>query len=118
MDLGVLEAALDRIESQLQRIATALESGASASGGGGGGGGGDKTGKCTKLPDGRFKWEILPHHKSSKCKYCGGEVYWFKAKSGKWVIVDPDGFSHRDRCGKAGNPVETTEPETNEEVPF
>jgi len=97
----------DRLVHALERIATALESGAVSSNGGGGGGGSRPTHECTKLPDGRFQWTIPPGHKVSKCKYCGGEIYWLRSKNHKNVPVDADGFGHRDRCNQAGNPVTT-----------
>lgn len=115
MDLSKIESLLDRIANSLETLSTKPYP---ASGGGGGGGGGGQTAACKKLPDGRYKWEILPEHKRAKCKYCDAEVYWFKAStSGNWCIVNPDGFGHRDTCGKAGNPVKA-KPDVSSEVPF
>jgi hypothetical protein len=112
VDLSRIEATLDRIAETLEKLATAPRAAP------GGSGRSEPTSVCTKLPDGRYQWEILPEHKRSKCKYCDGEVYWFKStQSGKWCIVDPDGFGHRDRCTKAGNPGKAA-PVASTEVPF
>jgi hypothetical protein len=113
------QAQFDRLESLLERIASALERQPGGHGGGGGGGGNGQD-RCTKLPDGRFKWEITPDKKVSHCRKCNAEIFWVKTKNHKNLPINPDGFSHFDTCGGSGNPISTSSPpeEDSSEVPF
>lgn len=102
------EKQFDLLLRALDRIATALETRAMFSQPGNGGHSSRPTHECNKLPDGRFQWVIPPGHKISKCKYCGGEIYWLRSKNHKNVPVNADGFGHRDTCQQSGNPATTT----------
>lgn len=100
----------DRLVHALERIATALESGALAQPQQGGGSNSRPVNECVKQPDGRFKWTIPPETKPSKCKRCGGEIYWMRSKNHKNVPAEVDGYGHMDRCNQAGNPATTGGP--------
>lgn len=105
----ILDCVLDKlvgIQGQLERIATALEQRPASGGGEGKRTTSKQSTRCMKQTDGRFRWEVLPSHSSTPCKFCQREVYfYFNPKSGKWSVVNADGYSHRDTCVQAGNPI-------------
>jgi hypothetical protein len=54
------------------------------------------TGKGFGKPE--LRYEIPPGAKPSRCKGCGGVVYWVKTEKGKDMIVDVDGVPHWGAC--------------------